>query len=96
MSMTLDEVRHTARLARLELTEEELQAFQIELNALIAHFNDIQDLDVSAFEAMPHAVPLTNIYADDAAQPGLSRDAALAGSFKSRAGLFIVPTIIEE
>lgn len=96
MSISLEEVRHVARLARLELDDAELMSFQGELNALLGHFQDIQDLDVSGRDPKPHAVALQNVLADDVSVPGLNRDLALQNSAVSRAGLFIVPTIIEE
>lgn len=96
MSITLDEVRHVARLARLELDEAELMAFQGELNALLGHFEDIQSVDVAGLDPKPHAVALRNIWSQDVAGPALQRDDALRNAPSSKAGLFIVPTIIEE
>lgn len=96
MSISLDEVRHVARLARLELDEAELMAFQGELNALLGHFEDIQGIDVTGLPAKPHAVALSNVWSSDFASVPLQRDDALANAPSSRAGLFIVPTIIEE
>lgn len=96
MSISLDEVRHVARLARLDLDEAELVAFQGELNSLLGHFNDIQGIDVHNLAPKPHAVSLNNIWANDEASFGLKRDEALRNSAVTRAGLFIVPTIIEE
>jgi aspartyl/glutamyl-tRNA(Asn/Gln) amidotransferase C subunit len=96
MSITLDEVRHVARLARLELDDAELMAFQGELNALLGHFEDIQAVDVSGIEPKPHAVALKNVLADDIPTMPIQRDDALRNAPSSRAGLFIVPTIIEE
>ncbi len=96
MPISLDEVKHVARLARLELDDAELLAFQGELNALLGHFEDIQGIDVSMVEPKPHAVALRNIWREDIAGEVLDRAAALSNSAVSRAGLFIVPTIIEE
>lgn len=96
MPITLDEVRHVARLARLKLDESELMAFQGELNALLGHFQDIQGIDVSGLDAKPHAVAMTNVWSQDAPVPSLARDDALRNAPASKAGLFIVPTIIEE
>lgn len=96
MSISLDEVRSVAKLARLELEESELLSFQGKLNALLGHFQDIQDLDVAGKPAKPHAVMLTNVLADDMVEPSLDREAALGNSAGARAGLFIVNTIIEE
>ncbi len=96
MSISLDEVQHVARLARLELDEAELRAFQGELNALLGHFQDIQDFEMGDFAPKPHAVGLYNVFADDIARFGLDRDLALRNAPRTRAGLFLVPTIIED
>ncbi len=66
MSISLNEVRHVARLARLELDEAEvLSVSQSELNALIGHFGDIQVIDSSGMEPLSHAVVMQNIWAED-------------------------------
>lgn len=96
MSITIDEVRHVAKLARLELDEAEIFALQGELNALLGHFSDIRDLDVSQILPQSHAVAVHNVWAEDIAVPGLSRDAALRNAPVTRAGLFVVPQIIED
>jgi aspartyl/glutamyl-tRNA(Asn/Gln) amidotransferase C subunit len=96
MSISMEEVRRTAELARLELDEAELAAFQGELNALLGHFEDIQEVDTEGLDPKPHAVALTSVWAEDEIEEGLSREDALSGAAKTRAGLFIVPTVIEE
>lgn len=96
MSISLEEVRHVARLARLELDDVEILALQGELNALIGHFADIQHLDVSNIEPQSHAVAIQNVWAADAARAGLSRERALSNAPMSKAGLFVVPSIIED
>ncbi len=96
MSISLEEVRHVARLARLELDEAEVLALQGELNTLLGHFADIQNIDVSGVEPQSHAVALQNVWADDAARLGLERQEALKNSALVKAGLFVVPTIIED
>lgn len=96
MSISLDEVRHVAQLARLQLDESELVAFQGELNALLGHFQDIEALQIDGLDAKPHAVMLHNVWSDDEILTGLPRDAALRNARVTKGGLFIVPTIIEE
>lgn len=96
MSITLDEVRHVAKLARLELDEGEIASFQVELNALLGHFADIQGIDVSGIAPRSHAVALQNVWASDEPWTPLPRDVALRNAPVSRAGLFVVPTIIED
>ena len=96
MSISLDEVRHVARLARLELDEDEVLAFQGELNALLGHFMDIQSVDVANLEGQAHAVALQNVWAEDFPWESLPRELVLKNAKISRAGLFVVPAIIED
>lgn len=96
MSISLEEVRHVARLARLELDDVELAAFHGELNALLGHFQDIQSIDVAGGVARPHAVAVQNVWDDDEVRAGLTREDALRNASVTKAGLFIVPTIIED
>ena len=96
MSISLDEVRHVAKLARLQLEETELMSLQGELNALLGHFADIRDVDVTGVEPTAHAVAVQNVWAEDIAGLTLPRDAALRNAAVSRAGLFVVPQIIED
>lgn len=96
MSISLEEVRHVARLARLQLDELEIATLQGELNALLGHFGDLRDVDTSGVEPQAHAVAVQNVWAQDVARPPLSREAALKNAPISRAGLFVVPMIIEE
>jgi len=95
MSITLDEVRHVAKLARLDLEETEILSLQGELNALLGHFLDIQSVDTSDIEPRSHAVLLQNVWSVDEPRDGLHREAALRNAPVSRAGLFVVPQIIE-
>jgi aspartyl-tRNA(Asn)/glutamyl-tRNA(Gln) amidotransferase subunit C len=96
MSISLDEVRHVARLARLELDETEMLSFQAELNALLGHFLDIRSVDVSALEPKSHAVTMQNVWSEDDPWQPLPRERALRNAPVSRAGLFVVPQIIED
>jgi aspartyl-tRNA(Asn)/glutamyl-tRNA(Gln) amidotransferase subunit C len=96
MSISLDEVRHVARLARLDLDDAEIMSLQGELNALLGHFADIEVIDTSGIEPRSHAVVMQNVWALDEPVFGLPREAALRNAPLSRAGLFVVPQIIED
>jgi aspartyl-tRNA(Asn)/glutamyl-tRNA(Gln) amidotransferase subunit C len=96
MAISYDEVQHVARLARLELSESELLTFQSELNALLGHFGDLNEINVDGITPKPHAVSLMNVWAEDIVEMGLRREVAMQMAPRSRAGLFVVPTIIEE
>jgi len=96
MSISLDEVRHVARLARLDLDEVEMLCLQGELNALLGHFSDIQGIEVTDMAPSTTAIDIQNAWAEDAAGEVLSRTDALRNAPMSKAGLFVVPTIIED
>ncbi len=96
MAISIEEVQHVAKLARLELNESELLVFQSELNALLGHFQDIASIDVEGVLPQPHAVALRNVWSEDQPHTSLSREAALQNAPRSRAGLFVVPSIIED
>ena len=95
MSISLDEVRHVARLARLALDETEILSFQGELNALLGHFEDIQVIDGSGIEPRSHAVAIQNVWSEDIPGRTLLRNQAFSSAPLTRAGLFVVPMIIE-
>ena len=96
MSITLEEVRHVAKLSRLELDETEMLSLQGELNILLGHFGDIQTMDTTGIEPKAQAVALQNVWAEDFPIIGLSRDKAMSNAARSKAGLFLVPAIIED
>ena len=96
MSISLDEVRHVARLARLVLDESEVVSFQGELNALLGHFADIQTIEETGVEPTSHAMSIRNVWSEDEPGPTLPRSEALRNAPVSRAGLFVVPVIIED
>jgi aspartyl-tRNA(Asn)/glutamyl-tRNA(Gln) amidotransferase subunit C len=96
MSISLDEVRHVARLARLDLDEVEILSLQGELNALLGHFADIQEVDLTGIEPSSTAIAVQNVWAEDAVGGVLSREDAVGNAAMSKAGLFVVPIIIED
>ena len=95
MSISLDEVRHVARLARLQLDDTEMLSLQGELNALLGHFADIRDVDTTGIEPTSHAVVVQNVWAEDIPYICLPRASALKNAPLSKAGLFVVPMILE-
>ncbi len=96
MSISLEEVRDVARLARLKLDEAEVFALQGELNSLLGHFVDIEDLDPGMDDGLTHGMAFANVWAQDRIAPGFSDVDALRNAPRSKAGLFVVPTIIED
>jgi aspartyl/glutamyl-tRNA(Asn/Gln) amidotransferase C subunit len=96
MSISLDEVRHVAKLARLQLDEAEILALQGELNVLLGHFVDIQSLELAALRRPPASVSLQIVWSEDLVAEPMAREDVLGNAPVSKAGLFVVPTIIED
>ena len=91
-----DEVAHVARLARLELTDEELDRFTGQLAAVLDHARDVASLDLSHLAPTAHPFPVRNVFRPDDPRPCLTRHDALAGAPEVEDGRFKVPRIVGE
>ena len=91
-----DEVAHLARLARLALTDAELDSFAGQLDAILGHVSQIQAVDVTGVE--PTGNPLTdvNVFRTDIPVPCLTQEQAVAEAPKAVDGRFAVPRILGE
>jgi len=96
MKITLQEVEHVARLARLALSEEEKEEMRSQLDRILGYIEKLDQLDTSAVEPTSHVIPMTNVFRDDALLPSLSREEALANGPDRQEGFFRVPRIIEQ
>lgn len=90
------DVAHVARLARLELTEAELDAFTPQLAAVLDHAADIEALDVSDVPPTAHPLPIVNVFRPDVVTPSLDRAEVLDQAPLAEAGQFRVPPILGE
>lgn len=94
--ITRDDVAHVARLARLDLTEDELDQFTGQLGAVLEHAEDVAALDTSGVAPTAHPLPLRNVFREDEVVAGLDRDEVLAAAPDVEGGLFRVPRILGE
>lgn len=94
--ISLLEVEHVARLARLELSGAEKERMRRELDGILSYIDKLRALDTTGVEPTSHAVPLTNVLRDDVEKPSLPRDEMLANAPDTHRDLFRVPRIIEE
>ena len=94
--ISLDEVAHVARLARLDLSAEEKERMRRELNAILAYIDKLRALDTSGVEPTSHAVPMANVMRDDEPRPSFPQAEMLANAPERAAEFFRVPRIIEE
>ena len=88
------DVAYVANLARIQLTAEELQTFQMQLTQIVDYVNDLKQVDVSAVEPMAHAVRITNVLRKDTERRGLERSIVLANAPAHDNEQFLVPKII--
>jgi aspartyl-tRNA(Asn)/glutamyl-tRNA(Gln) amidotransferase subunit C len=95
MGLTPEEVEHVALLARLRLTEEEQERFTTQLNSILEHFEQLQQIDTADVAPMSHAVPMSNVLRDDEPAPSLSVEEALQNAPDRDRGCFRVPRVIE-
>ncbi|MDQ4088730.1 MAG: Asp-tRNA(Asn)/Glu-tRNA(Gln) amidotransferase subunit GatC [Actinomycetota bacterium] len=91
-----EDVAHVARLARLDLTEEELDRFAGQLAAVLEHAADLAVLDTAGVPPTAHPFPLVNVLRDDVVGPSLDRDEVLATAPAAEDGRFRVPRILGE
>ena len=91
-----DDVAYVARLARLRLTDDELELFTGQLAAVLAHAADVEALDVTGIEPTAHPLPLRNVARPDTVRPSIDRAAVLAAAPAVEAGQFKVPAILGE
>ena len=91
-----DDVAHVAQLARLRLTDAELDLFTGQLAAVLAHAEDVEALDVHDVEPTAHPLPLVNITRADETKPTLDRAEVLACAPAVEDGQFKVPMILGE
>lgn len=94
MSTEKIDVRYVAKLARIALTEEEVERFGAQLGDLLEHVDALGKLDVSAVAATAQVVESRNVERRDEPRPCLDREAALEGAPQRQGGFFRVPRII--
>ena len=91
-----DDVAHVARLARLDVTEAEIEMFTEQLGAVLAHAADVASLDTTGVPETAHPLPLSNVLRPDVPTPSLERDEVLAQAPSVDDGRFRVPRILGE
>ena len=94
--LTKEDVAHVAHLARLDITDEEIDLYTGQLGAVLEHAADIEALDLSDVPPTAHPLPIKNVLRDDVREPSLDRDEVLAQAPAVEDGRFKVPRILGE
>jgi aspartyl-tRNA(Asn)/glutamyl-tRNA(Gln) amidotransferase subunit C len=91
MAISKDEVAHVARLARLKLSEEELERFGEQLSAILEAVGKVSELDLADVPPTAHPLDLVNVWDDDEPRPSLSVEEALQNAPDRDGSFFRVP-----
>jgi aspartyl-tRNA(Asn)/glutamyl-tRNA(Gln) amidotransferase subunit C len=87
-----DQVLHVAKLARLKVTDDEVDRIAEELSKILGHVETMNELDLGGVEPTSHVVDLTNVLREDVPRPGLTREQALEQAPDTADGGFRVPS----
>jgi aspartyl-tRNA(Asn)/glutamyl-tRNA(Gln) amidotransferase subunit C len=95
-AISREEVAHIAHLARLAVTDDELDKFAGQLDVILQAVARVGEVAAADIPPTSHSVPLTNVYRDDVIVPCLNRDDVLAGAPDVENARFRVPRILDE
>jgi aspartyl-tRNA(Asn)/glutamyl-tRNA(Gln) amidotransferase subunit C len=95
-SISRSDVEHVAHLARLHLTDDELDRMQAQLSNILDAIDTLQAVDTSHVGPTASVIQLENVMRDDVARPGIGREAALANAPLRDDPFLRVPTVLEE
>lgn len=96
-NLTRDDVLHVAKLAKLDLTSEEVAKFQGQLSKIVDYISQLSEVDTSNYEPTSQTTGLENVFrVDEVKSTSFSQEEALAGSDKTRNGYFEVDAVLDK
>jgi aspartyl-tRNA(Asn)/glutamyl-tRNA(Gln) amidotransferase subunit C len=95
MKITISDVEHVARLARLELTAGEKELFAGQMDAILGYVDTLKSVNTEGVVPTSHAVPMENAFRADAIRPSIGLERALANAPDRSGSFFAVPKVIE-
>ena len=95
MALTAQEVQWVAHLARLQLTEAELETMTRQLSAIVAYVDQLTQVNTDGVEPMAHALAIHNVFREDEAAPSLPVADALANAPQRRGDFYSVPAVLD-
>ncbi len=96
MTLTREEVEHVAWLARLALTEEEIEMFREQLSAVLEYARSLEEIDLSDVPPTATVLPMRNVMREDEVRPSLPRDVVLANAPDTEDGYFRVRAVLSD
>jgi aspartyl-tRNA(Asn)/glutamyl-tRNA(Gln) amidotransferase subunit C len=95
MSISVKDVEHVAKLARLYLSDEEKEQFTEQLNEILQYFAKLNELDTEQIEPTSHVLPISNVMREDEARPSWPLDKVLLNAPDEEDGNIKVPAVLE-
>ena len=95
MKITKEEILHVAKLARLNLSEEETEKLQSDMESIIEFANTLNELDTEGVVPTAHARPMSNAFREDVIKESYDREEMLKNAPESEDGGFAVPKVVE-
>ncbi len=89
------DVAYVAKLARLNLSEDETRLFQTQLAQVLEYADKLREIDVSEVDAAAHAMPIFNVFREDEPRDWLTAEEALRNAPRQANGLFVVTKVVE-
>ncbi|MSQ96540.1 MAG: Asp-tRNA(Asn)/Glu-tRNA(Gln) amidotransferase subunit GatC [Gemmataceae bacterium] len=93
MSLSPDEVRKVAELARLEISDAEVDTIARQLNAIVDYINQLQQVSTDGVEPLAHALDLHDVFREDLPGESLTEDEALANAPARKGNFYSVPAV---
>ena len=94
MSISAAEVQHVALLARLNISEDELETYTSQLCDILEWIQKLEELDTTELEPTAHVLPVYNVFREDVVRESIDREEALKGAPDVFEGQFRVPKIV--
>jgi aspartyl-tRNA(Asn)/glutamyl-tRNA(Gln) amidotransferase subunit C len=91
--ISTDDVKHVAKLARLELTDEEINKYSKQLGDILKYVEQMNEVDTTGIEPMPHAIPVYNVMREDVVKYEQTKEELMANAPYEEDGFFRVPKI---
>ena len=96
MRVDLKTAEKIADLARLTLSEAELERYAAQMDQILEYIEQLQNLDTSNVKPLSHVQEITNVFRNDEVKPSLPREAVFANAPQEKAGYFVVPKVIKD
>lgn len=94
MKISSEDVKHVAKLARLIISEDDIQLFTSQLNQILTYVDKLNELDTTRVKPTHHSLAITNAFREDIVKPSIPNEKSLANAPAKTNGTFIVPRVI--